>query len=422
MASVLLSSVVDVSAVTCRPTDAVRFLKGWFGQEVQGYAALFCLPSRASMFYRVADLIETLEQGADTLDPLVWPGHQRSRAQMPPQNVYIGVGLLGGVPEKGRGRADDVQYVPGVWADLDVKPGGFESEAAVDTALAAIAAIGLPPSIVARSGSTGGAHAYWRVPGGLSGADASRYSRMLHGWLEDTTGVLLDDVSEANRVLRLPGTIWFPKSGKSPATSTATDATPRQSPRTVRLLKCDTSGQSDLDLDVLERLAGPVWAEREAVRTRAREEWRRKNDASTIRWGDQLASLMGVTADDPRRRNLWGTRFAVSAAEEEFARVTSWDEILIPAGWVLTSGSDSEGRRQWMRPGGDLRNPRSIVTDWEESPNVASLLSMAPETGLRDLYLTGKPLTKARVAASLLGKKDGDVVTFLTAWLRGRGT
>lgn len=393
MASVLLRDTPVSNTLTCRPSEAVKFLRAWFADSLSSNSliSLFCLPSAASMFYPVNDLIDTMTSGGeDALDPLVWP------AERPAQNIYFGVGLLKNRPQKGRGRASDVHSVPGVWADFDVKPGGFSSREAVDGAIAVAVKAGMTPSIVVRSGATGGAHVYWRVDGGLSPEDASMYTRMMRVWLETETEVMIDDVSEPNRVLRLPGTVWFPKAKGSAST-----------PTPVRIVR---SAPATLNLQTLTDAAGEHWTEREMARRQAVERRRALMIQSTIEFGPELAELMGM------QDNRLGYRYALSAAEDKFMQTVSWDQILVPAGWQQVGSPDAEGRRQWRRPGTGDRNPRSLVTDWEGSPNVASLLSMAPETGLHDLYLAGLALTKVRVAAAFYA--DGDVIRLITSWIK----
>jgi hypothetical protein len=59
-----------------------------------------------------------------------------------------------------------------------------------------------------------------------------------------------------------------------------------------------------------------------------------------------------------------------------------------------------------------------MITDWQGSPNVASLLSEDPRTGLKELKAAEVPLTKLRVAAAL--HTDGNTALFLQVWLRQR--
>ena len=80
----------------------------------------------------------------------------------------------------------------------------------------------------------------------------------------------------------------------------------------------------------------------------------------------------------------------------------SWEDILIPAGWTFLY-TDREERQVVARPG---RHEKSATVGWVESPNMMSLLSTSPDTGLADLKEIGAPLNKYRVAQKLLWNDD----------------
>ena len=72
----------------------------------------------------------------------------------------------------------------------------------------------------------------------------------------------------------------------------------------------------------------------------------------------------------------------------------------------------------WTRPHapGEKVNPRSLVTDWEGSPNVASLLSdNAPV--LSQMKADGVPLSKLAVTAALYygGSETRALLAFIAA-------
>jgi len=111
-------------------------------------------------------------------------------------------------PLKGRGTAAQVVGIPGLWADLDVKEGAFESkDAAAEFATAVLA-----PTVLVDSGN--GVHAYWLFENPLIFADSAAQEHaagMTKAWLDHLQaaapeGVALDPVSDLARVLRLPGT------------------------------------------------------------------------------------------------------------------------------------------------------------------------------------------------------------------------
>ena len=73
----------------------------------------------------------------------------------------------------------------------------------------------------------------------------------------------------------------------------------------------------------------------------------------------------------------------------------------------------------WTRPraDGEKVNPRSAVTDWDDSPHVMSLLSDSPATGLTRLVDAGIPLSKLNVAAELHfgGSKNRALMAFIAS-------
>src|SRR5206468_6287340 len=74
-------------------------------------------------------------------------------------NVYTALSTFAQIPSKGRGTRADVLSVPGVWADLDVKPdteGYFTSVTQLETYVARLPR----PTLDVASGS-GGRHLYW---------------------------------------------------------------------------------------------------------------------------------------------------------------------------------------------------------------------------------------------------------------------
>jgi putative DNA primase/helicase len=133
------------------------------------------------------------------------------------QDVYAAAGLQREEPEHGsRGKEAGVVSVPGVWADIDV--GGAAHKAkdlpgSEEEALSLVEAVGLPPSVIVRSGF--GLQVYWlfREPFVIETEAerqelkslSRRFQQMLrfearaHGWTIDPTADLC-------RVLRVPGT------------------------------------------------------------------------------------------------------------------------------------------------------------------------------------------------------------------------
>lgn len=110
---------------------------------------------------------------------------------------------------EGRGRADDVVRVPAIWADLDAKPGGMETEAAGFDVIADLSVmLGSAPVYVTRTGH--GLQPVWAVENGTD-VDTMRALSTRFGLLvrkvAQVRGGDADTVSDLARVLRVPGGI-----------------------------------------------------------------------------------------------------------------------------------------------------------------------------------------------------------------------
>ena len=141
--------------------------------------------------------------------------YSRQRAET--CDVYAAVGLQRSPPAgSGRGAEDGVCSIPAVWADVDIAGPAHSSKELPPTeqdAFALIEAVGLPPSIIVRSGF--GLQVYWRYkePWRLeTAADRSaakslstRFQALLRQ-LARSRGWGLDSTPDLCRVLRVPGT------------------------------------------------------------------------------------------------------------------------------------------------------------------------------------------------------------------------
>lgn len=151
-------------------------------------------------------------------------------------DTYLTVGRLkttGRVNQKGtpdpNGRvAGDVISVPGLWADLDVKPGTLTLPQTRDELAHVLAALPLPPTMLVETSTTlGSLHAYWLLNQHATvELDAVRV--LLKRWNTYlgrlATGVLgrtikFDTVTDLSRVLRVPGTIRWPKTEQAANTA-----------------------------------------------------------------------------------------------------------------------------------------------------------------------------------------------------------
>jgi hypothetical protein len=285
-------------------------------------------------------------------------------------NLYVGVcpvqqdlGLFQ------RGTKDNIAYVPGVWADIDIKDGGFESEEAI---LRWLMSLPLRPSIICGSGS-GGVHAYWRLHWDEQG-DGDLVERWW-SYLDEMAGErTIDKLVDTTRILRLPGSVYFPKPG---AESHAL--------KMVKLI--DVPGITYSAQELFD-LSAEAFQRRQEKRIKLRAtDGNRRIDA------DRLANSLITSNGIPGR---WTLMRAIARVEEHFNDEASWADILIPHGWTLRKQL-RDGSNEWARPG---QSDRSATTDFGDSP-VMSLLSTSEETGLFDLKDAGIPITKYRAALRL---------------------
>lgn len=135
-------------------------------------------------------------------------------------DAYFGV-CLQGQRQAGRGTADGVSVVPGLWADVDFaeKPNPDGKARKVypprDVAMAVIGELPIKPTWVVHSG--GGVHCYWLFDQPFEITDEparERIARVVQGWqgmlkarLLKRGGYGLDSTHDFARVLRIPNTI-----------------------------------------------------------------------------------------------------------------------------------------------------------------------------------------------------------------------
>lgn len=293
-------------------------------------------------------------------------------------NIYIQVcPIKEDVTLKQRGTKSNVDYVPGVWADLDVKDGGFSSQKEI---LKWLNELELLPTIVASSGSSG-VHAYWKLRWDEKGNEA-----LVDSWwsyLDEMAGERkIDKLIDITRILRLPGTIRFPKkeetSGKLGSVSIISIYPER---------RYSVSQIQEVSADAMARKAA------ERKRTIAKIAERRA----------QVDEMARSLIDSSGR---WGYLQAIAHVEDYVNENWQWANILEPFGWKYRR-TLPDGSKEWARPG---QSDRSAVVDYEGSP-VMSLLSMSESTGLADLKDAGVPLTKYTVALRLMFNDDEPAMT-----------
>lgn len=293
-------------------------------------------------------------------------------------NIYISVSpIKEDVTLKQRGTKSNVDYVPGVWADLDVKEGGFSSQEEI---LKWLNTLELLPTAVCSSGSKG-VHAYWKLRWDEKGNET-----LVDSWwsyLDEMAGERkIDKLVDITRILRLPGTIRFPKkeetSGKLGSVSLISIHPERR-----------------YSVSQIQEVSAEAMARKAAERKRTIQKIAERRAQV-----DELARTMIDT--DGR----WGYLQAIAHVEDYVNENWQWANILEPHGWKYRR-TLPDGSKEWARPG---QSDRSAVVDYEGSP-VMSLLSMSESTGLSDLKDAGVPLTKYTVALRLMFNDDEKAMT-----------
>lgn len=271
-----------------------------------------------------------------------------------------------------RGTEDNVLYVPGVWADIDVKPGGFES---TEDIIEFLSGLPLYPSMICGSGS-GGIHAYWRMHW-----DRAADKQLVEEWWsfldEQAGGRSIDKLIDVTRILRVPGTVNFPKQSGSG------DAKLRP------VVLHQATGQTYSPEEVREIAADAYARRREMRRSMRSEDQQRRYDADAI-----VRKILQAAEDGDVSR--WRMFRAIAYVEDIVNLTYTWDDILTQHGWTYLREL-RDGSKEWARPG---RKERSAVCDFEDSP-VMSLLSTSEDTGLSDLLDARIPLTRYRVLLRL---------------------
>ncbi len=258
-------------------------------------------------------------------------------------NVYTACSTFIDVPEYGRGRRADVLSVPGVWADLDVKP-DTEGYFASETDLVDYMSYLPRPTIEVASGS-GGRHLYWLTHQRL---EAEEGQDLLLAWLDflraEADDVTIENVHDTTRILRLAGTVRWPKVG---------DSVPM--PRRVELVREGPRYPAD-ELRLLSRDV-----HKEALKRRA--ELKERRIESEKRRSRELTA-----------RGLQQTNY--DRVVRIFNMQQDWAYLLESTGWTLHSDQrDTTARcRYWTRPGKQVSDGKSASTDFTAADGVTSRL------------------------------------------------
>lgn len=366
------------------PSQAARFIRAWYGDEGKRFMTVSQMaPGNKRMRTKhhhvtPADAAEMFEaQGMDDL--VYWKDVH--------WNLYLSVGLMHDAPEAGRkGGKRDIVSLPGVWVDLDVDKSGYFDDQEECLELLRNLPAEAWPNIVVGTG-TGGIHAYWRTDAALDGEEGERLCTMWWSYLQSLTDRKIEKLCNADRLMKLPGSIRWPKHDHDAASL-------------VRLLHCDTTRR--VRVADLEYLAAPVWDAYQADIKSRREKIH--------------ANRMLATREVNRAEGRWNMLMDLATIEDDFNLRYTWDDILLPQGWTKID-QDGDGRDIWARPGlSAFELHKSAATDYDGS-HVMSLFSDSDETGLAHLLGTGVTLTKYRVFVETMW--HGDEAAFVRAYLDG---
>lgn len=290
-------------------------------------------------------------------------------------NLYIGVcPIKEDVSLFRRGTEENIALVPGVWADIDVKDTGFKSEQMI---LDWLKTLPLRPTMTCGSGS-GGVHAYWRYHWGQEGT--KEMGERWWAFLDEEAGRVganIDKLIDTSRVLRIPGSLHFPKQ-----TDSSSDASRKLGP--VKLH--DVSGIT-YDMQQIIDISTDAFERRKVKRAKLVAE-----DNERMLSMDSVARSML----SGHIKTKWKLFRAIAYIQDIVNDIYTWREILEPFGWTWLK-EQRDGSWEIARPG---RKERSAVVDFEDSP-VMSLLSSSMESGLGDLKDAGIPLTRYRVLLRL---------------------
>jgi|GEM_PF-610672 len=189
-------------AVALKRQETVRdFLWTLYGDEPPGYLVIFTKPGNRSAAFPAGDHGSAAEHAV---------------AESDTKDVYFNVGLQGKEPERGRGKAETVSAIPGLWMDIDVRGPNHKQEdlpGSVEEAKKVFDWLPQAPTLIVSTG--GGLHCYWlfKEPWRLDSHEEWKRARELSRRFQRAIiakgkefGWRLDNTSDLARPLRLPGT------------------------------------------------------------------------------------------------------------------------------------------------------------------------------------------------------------------------
>ena len=366
----------DIAPPELVPADAVEHLRTWFG-DLGGNSliALFRLPMRHTTILTLDELIGHLSESSASLDHFVM--REVGAESVKIENVYVHCATVqrrtlprltyraNNGEERShqvrRPRIQDMGRSPGLWLELDVKEGSFASYDECLDVVYQLEAVGLRPCLLVRSGG-GGLHVYFAVAGGLDALAAAALSARLRIWVQVITGRKLDDVAQANRVLRVAGT-WWSKKGEVLV-------------REVALVRADRGVYVSVDnvLSVTEATWAAETTRLEAEKERVAAQRRERSARLSADLADAAGSGRGWVSPELM---TWSELERWTFISQEWADGVTWDDLLLPWGFTLAAEADREGRRVWTRPWdgvGREPNPRSLSTDYDGSASNPAVL------------------------------------------------
>jgi putative DNA primase/helicase len=182
-------------------TQTLNFLRWLYGDDAPGWLTIWTLPDKTTAWFPIERLDEASRYATD---------------RAPTHDVYFGVGLRQRKLDKGRGTADDVLAIPGLWIDIDIKHPAHHKltlpETIEDVLDLLRKAIPLPATILVDSGY--GVHAYWlfrelwRLDDDAERARAAHLLRRFQSTIlaeGQRQGWRLDSTFNLAQLLRLPG-------------------------------------------------------------------------------------------------------------------------------------------------------------------------------------------------------------------------
>lgn len=344
--------------------DCCNFLEWWFetGDTVVLTGMTEIGVSRVqSVRAPVDDLVESIRKSPNILEKM-----------SEGRDMYFSVASAGenGVAG-GRLREADIAHVRGIYCDLDVKSGAFNSKDDAENFLKEVSeSLGYSCGIV-ESGS-GGLHAYWKFEDSPEIDDVVASKKLLGAWwayLNEVStskyGASIDRLVDLARMLRLPGSIRL-DTGAS-----------------VKLVQ---TGDSVPPGEMVKLSQGAFE--------------RRSEYVSKVRIREKT-SQTSVEVSSVR----------VAACSAWVTEHIEWGDILRGAGWTKLWGEGVGST--WARPG---QNKKSAVI-WGEGAGILSLFSSSIDTGMADLKEAGIVLDKWRV---LLRLYFADDVGSATEWVSSR--